>query len=364
MYAVEMLPAEHGDCLWIEWGPPAAPHRMLIDGGPPRTGTLLRERLAALPRAERRFELLVVSHIDADHIGGILELLRDDSLGVTFGDVWFNGAREIAAAEGTKSVMQGEALTALLRARGAPVNRAFGGGPVMVGDDGSLPCVTLPGAMVLTLLGPDRECLGRLKSTWDRDCADAGIAPGTGTVEADRRRKSAPTRRRPEKAMTPAELDALVDGPFVQDNAPANGSSIAFLAECEGARVLFPGDAWPDTLMRSLERWFARAGNAPVALAAFKVPHHGSRNNLDWSLLQRFDCPRYLVSTNGDLFQHPDRETLARLVRYGGDRVEIVCNYASPRMVALGDAALRQAEGHTVTLPPVDRPGIRVELRP
>lgn len=180
MYAVEMLPAEHGDCLWIEWGPSAAPYRMLLDGGPPRTGTLLRERLAALPRGQRRFELLVVSHIDADHIGGILVLLRDDSLGVTFGDVWFNGAREVAAAEGTKSVMQGEAFTALLRARGAPVNRAFGGGPVMVGDDGSLPCVTLPGAMVLTLLGPDRECLGRLKSTWDRDPRSGGLVGAAG----------------------------------------------------------------------------------------------------------------------------------------------------------------------------------------
>jgi len=364
MYAVEMLPAEHGDCLWIEWGPATAPFRMLIDGGPPRTGALLRARIEALPRAQRRFELLVVSHIDADHIGGILDLLRDDTLGVQFGDVWFNGARALAAAEGTKSVMQGEALSALLRAKNLPHNRAFDGGPVMVPEAGALPCVTLAGGMVITLLGPDRECLVRLKSTWDRDCAEAGVAPDAGGVDADRRRKSGPTRRRPEKALTSAEIDNLVDSPFTQDDAPANGSSIALLAECEGARVLFAGDAFPDTLMRSLERWFARAGSAPVALDAFKLPHHGSRNNLDWSLLQRFDCARYLVSTDGDLFQHPDRETLARVVRYGGERVEIVGNYATPRMVALGDAALCRAEKHTVTLPPVDRPGIRVELRP
>jgi beta-lactamase superfamily II metal-dependent hydrolase len=365
MYAVEMLPADHGDCLWVEWGAPAAPLRMLIDGGTPGTWRPLRQRIEALPRNARRFELLVVTHIDADHIGGAIELLRDTTLGVTFGDVWFNGARELAAAEGAKSVMQGEALSALLRQRNLPHNEAFQGGPAMIDEGDTLPCVTLRGGMTLTLLGPDRAALVRLKTTWQRECDAAGIAPGTGSTEADRRRKSGPaSRRRAEAALTPARVDALLDTPFVQDDGEANGSSIAFLAECEGARALFAGDAWPDALMRALERWFARAGNAPIALDALKLPHHGSRKNLDWSFLQRFDTRRYLLSTDGDLFQHPDRETLAHLLRYGGERIEIVGNYASPRMVALADADLRRAFGHTVTLPPVDRPGVRVELRP
>ncbi len=29
-----MLPAGHGDCLWIEYGDPGRPQRVLIDGGP------------------------------------------------------------------------------------------------------------------------------------------------------------------------------------------------------------------------------------------------------------------------------------------------------------------------------------------
>ena len=33
MLKIEMLLAGHGDCLWIEYGDPQAPRRVLIDGG-------------------------------------------------------------------------------------------------------------------------------------------------------------------------------------------------------------------------------------------------------------------------------------------------------------------------------------------
>ena len=32
MLTVEMLPAEHGDCLWVEYGDPGRPSVLLIDG--------------------------------------------------------------------------------------------------------------------------------------------------------------------------------------------------------------------------------------------------------------------------------------------------------------------------------------------
>ena len=33
MLRIEMLPAAHGDCLWIEYGSGTNVHRILIDGG-------------------------------------------------------------------------------------------------------------------------------------------------------------------------------------------------------------------------------------------------------------------------------------------------------------------------------------------
>ena len=51
-----MLPAAHGDCLWIEYGSGTTVHRILIDGGPAHAYPALRERILHLPADERRFD--------------------------------------------------------------------------------------------------------------------------------------------------------------------------------------------------------------------------------------------------------------------------------------------------------------------
>lgn len=66
---------------------------MLIDTGPDEVYPPLRQRLLALPKrrnGRRWLDLLVVSHIDHDHIGGARQLLADEELKLDFGDVWFN----------------------------------------------------------------------------------------------------------------------------------------------------------------------------------------------------------------------------------------------------------------------------------
>ena|ERR1700675_299688 len=47
---------------------------------------------------------------------------------------------------------------------------------------------------------------------------------------------------------------------------------------------------------------------------AFKVCHHGSKFNNSRTLFETLDCPRWLLSTNGDKFHQPDRETIARIL--------------------------------------------------
>ena len=33
LFRIEMMPACSGDCIWIEYGNPQSPHKLLIDGG-------------------------------------------------------------------------------------------------------------------------------------------------------------------------------------------------------------------------------------------------------------------------------------------------------------------------------------------
>src|SRR5437867_4466327 len=97
---VEALPASRGDALWIECRRAGQrPWRLLVDGGMPETVGTLRERVLALPPDERVVDVVVVSHIDSDHIGGLLALLTaTQELGVSFGDVWFNGLPQLPEA--------------------------------------------------------------------------------------------------------------------------------------------------------------------------------------------------------------------------------------------------------------------------
>lgn len=355
-----MLPAEHGDCLWIEYGPATAPRRVLVDGGTPGTFRTLRARIAALPPQQRRFELLVVSHIDADHIGGAIELLEDTTLGVTFGDVWFNGYRHLPAPEGTRGVAQGEALSELLHERSLPWNAAFHGGAVVVPPEGPLPRVELDGGMTLTLLSPWRAGLERLRTAWEKECHEAGIAPGGARRRAvDAAPREARKRRR---GGADPDVEKLLDVAFAQDTAEANGSSIAVLAEHDGRRALLAGDAFPGVLMDAFERLFAERGDGALRLDAMKVSHHGSRANTTWPLLYRVDCERYLFSTDGSVFDHPDDECVARVVAHGGSSPTLCFNYRGPRTEAWADPERAKALGYTAVYPADGAEGLRVEL--
>ena len=95
MFRIEMLPAQRGDCLWLTYGEPDDLHYVLIDAGPAESiRTLvphLEQRIKELPGRTNRIELLIVSHVDADHIQGVASLLSDHKRVKLFKDIWFNG---------------------------------------------------------------------------------------------------------------------------------------------------------------------------------------------------------------------------------------------------------------------------------
>ena len=68
---IEILPAGAGDCILLEVE--KENYRILIDGGYAETyNRYLKQRLQVLATQGKRINLLVITHIDSDHIGGIL----------------------------------------------------------------------------------------------------------------------------------------------------------------------------------------------------------------------------------------------------------------------------------------------------
>ena len=113
MFRIELLPAHHGDCLWIEYGSSKSPKRILIDGGTEGTHGALQKRLDAVG-GPVTFELIVVTHVDADHIAGMLKLLEKNSASLRWKDFWFNSYEDLAKAAGKLGPEQGDRLSSIL----------------------------------------------------------------------------------------------------------------------------------------------------------------------------------------------------------------------------------------------------------
>jgi hypothetical protein len=326
---VDMLPAGHGDALWVEWGEGEDVHRMLIDGGTRATFDHLRERFAGLPAGGRNVDLLVISHIDLDHIDGAIKLLRAPALDIRFADIWFNDFHHLpgagpaaASANGgpSRGGVQGEFLAAVLDDHRLPWNMAFDRGAVVVPETGPLPEVALAGGLNLVLLSPLPANLERLRDKWSHEVADANLNPG------DRAR----ALELLEERLGPAGASRGERLTYGGDGSEANGSSIAFVAEYGQQRWLFAADAHEDVLRAGLQRYAATRGGLPVRLEGFKLPHHGSVKNISPELLDMVDAATYLISTNGAYFHHPDAACIDLIVEKARPkRPQLVFNYRS-----------------------------------
>lgn len=307
--SIEMLPARHGDALWLEWGEPTDRHRMLIDAGPAAAYPDVRVRIEQVDPAERQLDLMIVTHIDLDHIGGAIELLEDSSLGVTYDDIWFNDLRHLPGVKPKRGALQGEYLARLLTDHDMRWNTAFDEGPVRVEPKRALPRVPLKGGLTLVVLSPTPDKLATLRREWENTLAEAEQKADARAVEEG-------------QGTAALRGDRIL---FGGDGSAANGSSIAVVCEYHDERWLLAGDAHADVLLDGLTRYGKELGEFPVRLDGFKLPHHGSARNITQELLAAMRCGRFLVSTNGAYFKHPDHACLELITRCV-DRPELIFN--------------------------------------
>jgi len=374
MFRIHMLPAQRGDALLLQYGDPADPFNILIDGGPysDYKQDSLEEKawksmLKNLAQAGKGLELLVVTHVDSDHIEGAVQLLLQDPLPFPIKEVWFNGWEQLKAAD-LLGPAQGEVLSTLLEERlqdNKPLNwnGAFQGGPVAWRPSLAAPFQPLPlaGGMQLTLVSPTPQALVTLRPTWEKEVKKAGLVPG---VPVSKAHKAWPKDLLGAGAVP--DVEAWASAKFTGDSSKANGSSIAFMAEYEGKSCLFAADARPTVLLAGLKSLLKQRGQKILELDAFKLPHHGSRNNLNDSLLKLLDSRRYLISSNGNTFNHPDSEALARIALRAagqpGDPPVICFNYTTGRTEPWDNPDLKDRYHFETEFPEEGKAGLVIDL--
>ena len=368
MLKLQMLPAGCGDCLWLEYGTPPATHVVIIDGGVGKTVKALNDRIEMACRERGQttldVELLVVTHIDNDHIMGIIELLKAKPSFLKVKEVWFNGLPQLKSLPAPASLetqfeqrerrsrpadllgdsdgdedleesesldnfialpspgdllgrQQSDDLTQLLTSSGLSWNVSWDGKAVMIPDTGALPTKTLAGKLTLTLLGPPLARLYKLCTVW----------PDVLGGDDD---QSALPAALPDDLLGPRDTWPPVWKEGEQrDSSSANGSSIMLLAEYKEHKLLLAGDGYAPDIAAALER-LSRERNiqSSFPIHAFKLPHHASAHNLSRAVLDRIDCCRYLISTDGSgRPKHPDHQALLRILRYSRKRPQLFFNY-------------------------------------
>ena len=348
---LEVLPAGFGDCLLVSCPVGRSTWRMLVDTGPDETYPALRRRLLQIPcgaEGKRHIDLLVVSHIDHDHIGGARLLLGDDDLGLSFTDIWFNAP----PTPRVRGVGEGQSLADVLGAghRALPWNVAWSGQPVSTPAEGGGVELTGPGLPKVTLLSPTPDRLRDLYKVWAK--------------ELERLRRKERDRAEPDAPVTRGglpSLEALAARVTPTDKAVPNGSSIAMLLEHRGASVLLSADAFPTVLVPALAALAKRRGIAgPLPIDVVKLSHHGSRANVTQDLLRAVDAEHFVFSTNNAYFKHPNAEAVARVI-VGCRKPTLWFSHDTPSNRQWGTPDLMAKHGHVARYPEGDF-GVTIEL--
>ena len=349
---LEALPARCGDCFLVSCQRPDSTWRLLVDTGPDETWPVLRNRLSNIPLNEegrRTLDLVIVSHIDHDHIGSAPFLFSDETLGLSFGDVWFNGRHHLE-----RGVAEGETLSELLSARDRqlPWNKAFDGGAVVTPGEGQFVEVPRqPGEPCITLLSPTPKQLTRLATVWDNELQKLRSCESN-------------TRDDLERGSKFPDLEALAALSSRLDSTPPNGSSIAILLEHRGVSLLLAADAFPIDLSTALLGVIEHRGiSHPHCVNVFKLSHHGSRANIVSELLGVVRAEDYVVSTNGR-YGHPSDEALARVVLYGGEEPTLWFNHITKRNQRWADPVLQTKYKFHTHFPKDPADGVTLLCRP
>ena len=326
MFKLHAIQAQHGDCLVLEYGTNARRRFILIDGGPPNN--FIHDLEPALQSVvdTKKLDLVMLSHVDEDHIVGLLDLFaaldEDDtnerSRRIDIRGVWHNSFQKSldpdgeitqrmqtlmamaasanvtmpSAANEFFGVKEGHQLRILAKKLKLPVNKGFQNDLIIVE---TAPQPFKFGKLTLRVVGPNQANLEALRKDW--------LAWLSKTEN--------------EMGSNPATLSN-------SDRSVPNLSSIVVLAECDGKTILLTGDARSDHILSGLEQ----AGlltNGKLHVDVFKVPHHGSSRNATIKFFKAITADTYVISANGKN-GNPDPDTLKWIVEAAhsaGRQIEI-----------------------------------------
>lgn len=291
---------------------------ILIDGGVSATysqkdkkGKIIENDLfnviTSIRKSGQKIDLLILTHVDDDHIGGILKWFENDNAALDLIEcVWFNSGKiirgfladsqyqidyslDIKQVEGLDtSIKQGITFEQFLEKKPGLWDKQ-----IKIATEKAFPFFNC----AITIISPDRNKLTQLLNKWSEK--EKAYLETSATNDYDLSLKE----------------HILEDTDFIEDTAVQNGSSISVLISYGSKNILFLADAHPSVIVASL-RALGHSNKNPIECEVVKLSHHGSKSNNSLEMLRMINSSQYIISTNGDKHAHPHKRLIARIVNH------------------------------------------------
>ena len=370
IFTLEALEAKHGDSLLLHYGNKQPANLIVIDGGPAGIyNNRLRPRLEELkeqnsPDKPLPIRMVMVSHLDDDHVNGIQALTDDmvrkqeneEEIPYRIATLWHNSFDDLLNTDAINtlaaslssigssgsvkplsqalpaSVGQGRKVRDNAQKLGLSVNTPFKG-LVMLPKNGKK-TVSIGNGLKFTVVGPDAERADILEEEWDKQIKKLGVA------------------KKSEKQAKAAE--------FV-DESVFNLSSIVVLAELGGKTMLLTGDGRGDHTIEGLRR-SKLLKNGKLHVDLLKLPHHGSDRNVATEYFRTITADHYVVSADGR-FGNPELATLKMISEArGSEKFMIHLTNKEKRLLDFFKAEKKRGKKYDVVFRNDDELSLRVDL--
>lgn len=346
--------AGKGDCLFFQLASESSQYVIMIDCG----GYTAEIKQFVEETLNNHIDLLIVTHIDNDHIDGLVSMLEQNN-GLYIGKILYNCYQmlngqgvQVMSEEIKKDI---EKLTHNLPFKSKMENGKINAekastlaGLLLANKDwntawyrdeyitmDSVDYILGENLGKLTFLSPKKEDVEILDKNFAREYmrlthhrivgmpffGQETLYELVSRLVSMKRKE----REQPKKVSCPVAL--FTDEQLIKayDFAPTaitdeNTASIAFIWEGGDKKVLFLGDAEPMIAEKSI---ILKMGSNKLDFAAIKVSHHGSKHSTNIGLMNLVDSSHYFI-TGGNSVDKPSLEAIIKIVRRDDKRERIL----------------------------------------
>ena len=306
---ISFLKANNGDAIHISYNGKniiidtgvGSTYSSKVGHGAKRYGQL-KDVIDEIISKEEKIDLLVITHWDDDHIGGVLRWFNEDieSAKALIKQVWFNSGILINKYFDSQDASENNDMLNISNNNpNTSIRQGIAFEKYLIDNDLSYEIISTKNNKIdfcdnikFTILSPTVDKLKKLLTVWKKSPYNPHTSISTDYDKS---------------------FIELLQNEFKEDTKIHNGSSIAFILEIEGKKMLFLGDSHPSVIVNNLKGLGYSKGNK-LDIKFVKVSHHGSKANTCDELLELINCDKFIIITNGSKHGLPNKETLAKII--------------------------------------------------